>query len=238
MDNLLAKIQFKNDKNIHRMAQASPLDKILNNPGLTHLAENIFGNLTDNDVVVCRNINQSSKEILDNPMFWLRKFQSLSRENLTDWIKVIQSVKNSKKKQAVISYLQWNLKKEVLSDLPCYSRPAVQDEFRKKILNFVKISGEKSVGWDSSEEDVEIVKILAPLTDNPNTPDEIRNTPIHQAAYEGHTEIVKILMPMTDNANTPNEGGFTPIHYATNHGHSEIVQLLAPLTDNPNAPGK
>ena len=171
MDNLLAKIQFKNDKNIYRIAQASPLDKILNNPGLTHLAENIFGNLTDNDVVVCRNINQSSKEILDNPMFWLRKFQSLSRENLTDWIKVIQSVKNSDKGIAIIAYLRWNLKKKV-KDLPCYSIPAVQDDFRKRIR-------EICLKYESteSEEDIEIVKILAPLTDNPNAPDIDGDTP-------------------------------------------------------------
>merc|ERR1711953_1486229 len=53
----------------------SPLEKILNNPGLAHLAENIFGNLTDEDAEICRDINQSSKQILDNPMFWLSKFK-------------------------------------------------------------------------------------------------------------------------------------------------------------------
>ena len=70
----------------------SPLEKILKNPGLVHLAENIFDNLSHEDMEVCREINQSSKEIFDNPMFWLRKFGSLSKENQKDWINVIQSV--------------------------------------------------------------------------------------------------------------------------------------------------
>ena len=47
----------------------------------------------------------------------------------------------------------------------------------------------------------EIVKILAPLTDNPNNPDEDGRTPIYQAARNGHTEIVKILAPFIDNSN-------------------------------------
>ena len=54
------------------------LEKILNNPGLQHLAENIFDNLKYEDLEICQGINQSSKQILDHqmkkPMFWLRKF--------------------------------------------------------------------------------------------------------------------------------------------------------------------
>ena len=73
--------------------EVSPMEKILKNPGLEHLAENIFGNLSDEDVEVCRGINQSSREILDNPMFWLRQFGSLSKKNQKDWFKVIQSAK-------------------------------------------------------------------------------------------------------------------------------------------------
>ena len=48
---------------------------------------------------------------------------------------------------------------------------------------------------------IEIVKILAPLTDNPNAPDADGRTPIHKAALNGHTEFVKILAPLTSNPN-------------------------------------
>ena len=43
----------------------------------------------------------------------------------------------------------------------------------------------------------EVVKILAPLTDNPNAPNDYGWTPIHGAAWNGHTEIVKILATLT-----------------------------------------
>ena len=57
------------------------MEKILINPGLVHLAENIFCNLGDEDLEVCGQINQSSKQILANPIFWLRKFTALSKEH-------------------------------------------------------------------------------------------------------------------------------------------------------------
>ena len=75
----------------------SSMEIILENPGLLHLAENIFSNLNDADVEICRNINQISKEILDNPMFWLRRFGNLLQENQKYWIKEFQSIKNSEK---------------------------------------------------------------------------------------------------------------------------------------------
>ena len=84
----------------------------------------------------------------------------------------------------------------------------------------------------------EIVKILAPLTDNPNAPNNDGYTPIYWAALMGHTEIVKILAPLTDNPNAPDEDGVTPIYWAASNGHTEIVKILAPLTDNPNSPDK
>ena len=44
-----------------------------------------------------------------------------------------------------------------------------------------------------------MVKILAPLIDNPNVPNETGRTPIYLAKYNGHAEIVKILAPLAEN---------------------------------------
>ena len=131
-DSLTAQIQSKDDDN-EIMTKESPLEKILNTPGLIHLAENIFDNLDYKGLEVYRNINQSSQQILEDPMFWLKKFKQLSKKNQNDWIKVIQSMKNSDKEKAIVSYLQWNLEKDVKIDLPCYTNPSVQTDILKKI---------------------------------------------------------------------------------------------------------
>ena len=204
------------------------METIINNPGLQHLAEKVFWNLDVKDLKICAQINQSCKQILEDPKFWLKKFISLSKENQKDWIKVIKQVKSSDERNAIISYLQWNLVKGAV-DLTCYSSPSVQDELRKEIF-------ERCKGKDSSNENTEIVKILAPLTDNPNTPNAYGSTPIHEAANNGYTEIIKILAPLTNNPNSPDKYGETPLHAAADEGHTEIVQILVPLTSNPNAP--
>ncbi len=85
------------------------MEKIIRNPGLQHLAEKVFWNLDVEDLKFCAQINQSCKQILQIPIFCLRKFEHLSKKNRRDWIEVIQSVKNSDKGIAIISYLQWNL---------------------------------------------------------------------------------------------------------------------------------
>ena len=63
------------------------MEKIINNPGLQHLAEKVFSNLELKDLEVCAMINQLSKQILDNPIFWLKKFVSrgMSKKNEIEW---------------------------------------------------------------------------------------------------------------------------------------------------------
>ena len=169
-------------------------------------------------------------------------------------MKALKSVKKSEKEKAIISYLQWNLKEDALVDLvvtdnqtfkdssnlssirspvdlPCYSCPAVQDDFRKKIRRICS----KTV---TSNEDKDIIKILAPLTENLNAPDEFGDTPIFWAVQNGHTEIVKILAPLTENPNTPDRFGDTLIYVAVQYGQIEIVKILVPFTDNLNVPNE
>ena len=76
----------------------------------------------------------------------------------------------------------------MLVDLPCYSAPEVQDDFRNKIWkNCEKMK--------SSIENTEIVKILAPLTNNPNAPNKNTEIQILCEAINEYTGIVKILAP-------------------------------------------
>ena len=52
-----------------------------------------------------------------------------------------------------------------------------------------------------SREDIQVVRVLAPLTYNSNAPDKIGRTAIYRASIEGHKEIVKILAHLSDNPN-------------------------------------
>ena len=51
--------------------------------------------------------------------------------------------------------------------------------------------------------EIEIVKILTPLIENPNAPDEYGETPTHAAERMRHTKVVIFLDSLTGNPNAP-----------------------------------
>ena len=92
------------------------------------------------------------------------------------------------RKKNIASYLKWSLETNERIDLPCYTSPITQKDFKKEIRMAAKKGHAKTI------------KILAPLTNNPNVK-ICGKTPIHLASVNGHTEIVKILASLTDNPN-------------------------------------
>ena len=65
------------------------MENLIKNPGLKHLAENIFLYLDYEDIINCQIVSESWNGFLENPMFWLKKWtrRGLSKENKIGWIK-------------------------------------------------------------------------------------------------------------------------------------------------------
>jgi serine/threonine-protein phosphatase 6 regulatory ankyrin repeat subunit A len=51
-------------------------------------------------------------------------------------------------------------------------------------------------------------------------------TPIHLAAYYGHSKILKLLLPLFSNTNIQEDSGKTPLDLAAYQGHKECIELL------------
>ena len=173
------------------------MEKIVNTSGLQHLAENIFLNLNYELLKECFKINSSCREILENPLFWLKLFiqRGLSKENQNDWHRAIQLVKNTDLEKNISSYLKRSSKNPRVVDIPCYinedtimeysKMPKLNDtEFRNiYYLNnipcgCIQLSSpviSKGQGWilmikaayHLNEFTFELVNVLAPLIDNP-----------------------------------------------------------------------
>ena len=113
------------------------MEKIIN-PGLQHLAENIFLNLNGEDLKACQLICQSANQILgNNPMFWIKKcFQKgLSKEkNKEGWIKGVQSEMNYGKEKHIALYLKQKFMNKRVVTLPLYTNAVVQDNFRNFLI--------------------------------------------------------------------------------------------------------
>ena len=73
-------------------------------------------------------------------------------------------------------------------------------------------------------------RVAALLADHPELARELRNgsSPLHWAAYYGHTEIVRLLLEAGADvhARSRNEFGNSPLHCAALHGHVEAARLL------------
>ena len=85
------------------------MENIIQNPGLQHITEMIFLNLDLEDLQTCKLLNKSCWDVLDNPMFWLRKLRTkrgLSEENYNDWAKAIQLIRNRNVEANVKLYFQ------------------------------------------------------------------------------------------------------------------------------------
>ena len=64
--------------------------------GIQHIGEKIFNYLTTQDLLKCRLASKSWKSILDNPIFWLKKLNSVGehpKEIHNKWLNLIQSAK-------------------------------------------------------------------------------------------------------------------------------------------------
>ena len=258
------------------------MDLIIKSPGLQHIAEAMFSNLTKEDEFSkCQEVNTFLKSILNGPTFWLKKCseRGLSHQYYLEWSRLIQQPKYAKIHEDVIFYLQkmYFLTETFLPPIQmafiCLLQPLEDknkdhnsfgladkldlikmiaplsesanasfpngDYFGYSFGGYTPIQKAVDISWNypkKSKQCIEIIKTLAPLSDNPDCPGPTGFTPLYHAVQKGHLEIIKILAPLSNNPNAPVANGCTPIYLAVEKGHLEIIKILAPLSDNPNAP--
>lgn len=214
--------------------KTSPMDQIIQNPGFQHIAEKILLNLPLKDLITLHLVNKSLKEILDNPLFWIKKWISkgLSKKNQDDWIKAIQLMKNTKLAKIIILYIKKVLHRNCVVDMPCHI-----DE--KMVENFSNFTDENAFqiyfqeafeGTDTiKRSDAGSIQICIALVKNPNAQKE---KPIKMAIMNDRNDIVQVLAPFIGNANTNTHGCGSPIQYAILTKKTEAIKLLAPFCDD------
>ncbi|OMJ15332.1 26S proteasome non-ATPase regulatory subunit 10 [Smittium culicis] len=74
--------------------------------------------------------------------------------------------------------------------------------------------------------DIDSVVLLLDHKANPNSNNDLNQTPLHYAASKGYSEICQKLLQKGASVNEPNSLGQTPIFKAASRGHYGIVQLL------------
>ena len=209
------------------------MENVIQTPGVQHMTELILFNLDFEALKMCQLLNKFFKEILEDSLFWLRKWRiqnGLSKKNYDDWIKAIHLTKNTNIEINVKLYLEKVIKMAHVVDIPCFiDSDAVQ---KSSEYTFERALDEQELG---------ILQILASMKENPNecrvNSYGVRRTAIEIAAMEGHLNIIKILAPIVKNPNNIQKTiSFTQMHHAAYNGHIDILKFLFSFTDDLNSP--
>ena len=198
--------------------------------------EEVFSYLDKNDLLNCLKVNKYWARILRNPWFWYKRMMQdniLSEMHQKEWSNFCDKLDKSdltKHMTPGLKIIYEHLEDSVaLNEVyPRVYQYAIS-ALSANAPNIVEEEEEIMAPLIEYPETVKILKILAPLTDNPNAALKSGWPPIYKAAYNGNMEIVKILAPLTDDPNAPDKDGFTPIYHAAQNGHTEIVKILTPL---------
>ena len=223
------------------------------NPGLQHIAEDIFNILDKKSLIDCRLVNKSWRTIFNWPIFWLRKSKSTMPENSKTWKILVDQIEDCQIEEEFVNILIKNFKLTPMFPLEIVVE-LIKKEKYPNIVNFIleHVNPESTVHIEVTPyltyRDMtpiclaafyglsETVQKLIKKYGSSNIPTSEGRTPIHYAARNGCLDIVSFLVPFTNHPDAPDNRGCTPIHYAAEYGQLRTVQFLVGLTDTPLAP--
>ena len=229
------------------------VNTILGNPGFPVINQNILFCLNQKSQMTFRQVCQSWKEEVDQPLFWIKKLnlKSHPKELGNVWIDLVGRIQKGSdlEKEVTECLMKWYGKFHLYSEsgLKGISPTHIAARFGyTNIAMFVAsysedVNAPKSNGWTplhiaAKHGRIKIFKFLASKVENPNVPKSDGWTPLHITAKSGKTKMFKFLAPQVENPNAPNPGGWTPLQIAALRGSTEIFKFLVPQVANPNAP--
>ena len=234
------------------------IDKIIKNPGLQHVSEDIFQLLDKKSLMNCRLVNQSWKNVMDQPNFWFKKLKEDEKDLFENSDENKEENKEEDEKVDFFDSLK-NLHQVLRNDL-LYDFVLVLMGIYKpfcqtcidglEIKKHPKCLLEIVIALKKTEQiNAELMKFIMEYVDPYSTvaiPSDLSHEnhalwtngqmPVHLAASYGFLALVKKLIKKYDSPMVRTEDGLTPIHFAASNGHSNVVEFLATLTDMPNAP--
>jgi ankyrin repeat protein len=73
---------------------------------------------------------------------------------------------------------------------------------------------------------IENVRLFLDAGANVNAENDNKQTPLHLAAYHGHTEAAKLILDAGADVDAEDKYKWTPLHMAASRGRTEVARLL------------
>ena len=195
------------------------MEDIAKTRGLQHIIKSTLTLLDKSDIASFRLVNKDCKNIVDDPIFSLKKLSQLKhlpKDLIESWMKTIQN----------LQHVSGKIKQEIANEL-------------------IKMFGSTNAGYPlelvvklaETKSNPDLVTAILENSDPKSywrVPDIANLRPIHLAAYFGYVQTARNIILIFSSANLQDEYGVAPIHLAAQNGHLEMVHELLHLSANPN----
>ena len=178
-------------------------------PRFPELAEQIFQQLSNEDMVKSKEVDKAWCDLIDQRLVWKRMIQS-STKDVEDYKFEFNLV----------------LKKMPSDILKKFALACLETKILNEHLSPLHIAADCG--------DLLLYKYILEKSSDKNPKHLYDNTPLHYAAWKGNFEICKLIVLEVDNKNPRNRFGRTPLHYAAKKGHSEIYKFIAERVEEKN----
>ena len=168
------------------------MDSIASNQGLKHIAEKIFMPLQFKDVLKCRLVNKFWKEVIDQPMFLIKKLEVTMSQRYRESKKVFDEECGS----CLFDYEKKKKFREKFEEVFAPIGPLKTQESWKRILNFIN-SSQECPWFDLDQVQNDVKKYLLKqhtIIESLGKYDFGIPTALHLATQDGNQTFVKIIL--------------------------------------------
>ena len=166
------------------------------------LAEEIFKQLNNQDLIRCSQINRVWYETSER-LQWTRKIQKFSKQNF-------------------VHETTWRL---ILVQIPKEYLKILASACEKDVEAIEQLQC-SPLHTAACCENSDLFNCILTKFDNRNPKDKYGRTPFHIAANAGNNEICKLYVKEEEIKNPKDHHEWTPLHYAASKGHLEISKLI------------
>ena len=211
------------------------MDSIASNQGLQHIAEKIFMPMKFKDVLKCRLVNKFWKEVIDQPIFLIKKFE------------VTMSLRYRESKKAFDEECRMALEDGFLSNHETMKKfrekfeevfapigPLKTQESWKRILNFIN-SSQECPWFDLDQVQNDVKKYLLKqhtIIESLRRPNDFGiPTALHLATDDGNITFVKIILQIQPEMTSDQFNSNLPIDISIEKNNFAIFKILLGSND-------
>ena len=201
------------------------------NPGLSHLVNQIFGNLNATELANCRLVSKTLKDFIDNNKYWWILQLRHMKTNTTSFVGITKIGKPGVIKDLIENqFPEWKVANEHFAHNETTERLKSYVFYMWKYFNDNKKNCGNPLSYAARNGQVDFVELLIDTPIDFNAKDKKGLTAIDHACRDNQIEILQLFIRYTDKKNINFEAkgykGWTSFHHACTNASLDFIKAL------------